>query len=634
MPQVTLAALASALISAIGQALVTAAIGLAVQTAISAIAGGKPKPQRRRLQDRTQTVRQAVAPRQIVLGQSMVGGPIIYMKSTGNNEFLHIVVPLADHEIESVDGLFFGNEEVPLDGNGDATGKYAGHVRMLTRTGAPNQTAFSELVTESGGEWTANDVIEGCAAAYLRLKFSADLFPAGLPPIRFLVSGAKVYDPRVSGHDPDDSTTWAYSDNAALCLAYYLNDDRYGMGAAYGAEILEAELIAAANVCDEAVSLSDGGSESRYTINGVVITDDVPQDVLQDLVNAMAGKAVTIGGTTWNIQAGAFQTPTITLDEDDLRGGIRIQPMLSRQENFNAVRGTFVDPDRDHQPTDFPPVTSAAFQAEDNGEQVFRDVIYPLTNSGAMAQRLAKIALYRVRQPISISYPTGISGWRLQAGDNVMITSARFGFAAKVFEVMETNLVMSDEGDGGLILGVDLVLRETAASVYSWTLDDEQGIDPAPNTTLPNPFSVANPTALNISTTDVAIDTVTLKQPTLTWVSPADRFVVSGGSIEVQWKPSAETGYRSLGQVAGDITVATLPPVQNGTDIDVRLRSINSLGVTAASFAELTNYTIGAAAEGDDAEDWGAVAGANDTTEDWGSVAGANDTTEDWGSVA
>jgi len=612
---------------------VATAVSFAVQTAISSLSS-KPDAPRRRLQDRVQTVRQAVAVRPVVFGQAMVGGPIIYMKSTNNNQFLHIVVPVADHEIESFDGLFFGTEEVPIDGNGDATGKYAGLVRMLTRTGAPGQTAFSDLVTESGGEWRSNDVMQGCAAVYLRLEFNNDKFPAGLPPIRFLVSGRKVYDPRVSGHDPDDSTTWAYSDNAALCLAAYLNDAEYGLGAAYGTEIVEADLTAAANVCDETVTLADGDTSARYTVNGFFKSSAEPREVIEDLVNAMAGKAVNIGGTSWHIQAGAFQTPTITLDEGDLRGPIRVTPMLTAQENFNAVRGTFFDPARDHKPTDFPQVTSATFLAEDNGEQSFVDLELPFTNSAAMAQRLGRIALNRVRQPITMTYPTGIAGWQLQAGDTVMITNARYGFSSKVFEVEDVELITQDDGENGMILGVDLALRETATTVFSWTTGDEQIVDPAPNTTLPNPFSVANPSGLNISTTDVVVGTVTLKQPTLTWLSPADQFVTAGGSIEVQWKPSSASAYRSLGAVSGDVTVATLPPVENGTDIDVRVRSTNSAGVRADSFVELTNYTIGATAEGDDTEDWGAVSVASDTTEDWGSVAGANDTTEDWGSVA
>ena len=281
-----------------------------------------------------------------------------------------------------------------------------------------------------------------------------------------------------------------------------------------------------------------------------------------------------------------------------------------------------------------PPVTSATFQTEDNGEQKFADVSYPFTNSAPMAQRLARIALNRVRQPITIIYPTGIAGWQLQAGDTVMITNERYGFDQKVFEVQDVQLSMDESEQGGIVLGVNLTLRETATTVFSWTTGDEQTSDPAPNTTLPNPFQVANPTALQISTTDVTIDTVTLKQPTLTWVSPADQFVTAGGTIEVQWKPSSASAYRSLGRVSGDITAATLPPVQNGTDIDVRVRSTNSAGVNAPDFAELTNHTVGGAAEGDDSEDWGSVAGAADTTEDWGSVAGSTDTTEDWGAVA
>ena len=45
---------------------------------------------------------------------------------------------------------------------------------------------------------------------------------------------------------------------------------------------------------------------------------------------------------------------------------------------------------------------------------------------------------------------------------------------------------------------VALALRETASAVYSWTgSSEETTVDPAPNSNLPDPFTVANPTLSN-----------------------------------------------------------------------------------------------------------------------------------------
>jgi hypothetical protein len=53
-----------------------------------------------------------------------------------------------------------------------------------------------------------------------------------------------------------------------------------------------------------------------------------------------------------------------------LAGPIRAELRTPRKELFNAVKGTFVDPDRDWQPTDFPFVTNNTYEAQDGGEWI------------------------------------------------------------------------------------------------------------------------------------------------------------------------------------------------------------------------------------------------------------------------
>ncbi|MGO4917627.1 hypothetical protein [Pseudogemmobacter sp. W21_MBD1_M6] len=54
-------------------------------------------------------------------------------------------------------------------------------------------------------------------------------------------------------------------------------DPRHGIGAVIGAEdgLEAASLIEAANICDEAVPLIEGGAEPRYACNGVVTLSTV-----------------------------------------------------------------------------------------------------------------------------------------------------------------------------------------------------------------------------------------------------------------------------------------------------------------------------------------------------------------------
>jgi hypothetical protein len=63
-----------------------------------------------------------------------------------------------------------------------------------------------------------------------------------------------------------------YTNNAALCIAYYLDLPRVdgGFDLQYGRDIDTDQLIAAANVCDETVALAEGGTVPRYTCNGSI----------------------------------------------------------------------------------------------------------------------------------------------------------------------------------------------------------------------------------------------------------------------------------------------------------------------------------------------------------------------------
>jgi hypothetical protein len=242
------------------------AVNAVVAISISAVAGSIFKPKLPKLSDpfagaqRTQTVREPITPWRVIYGQVRTGGAITFLHTTDGNSKLHLIITLAGHEVEEIGDIYFDDEIVPLDGAGEATGKYAGYVRVQKKLGTDTQTAFADLITEASDKWTADHRQRGRACVYVRLTHNSDLFASGIPNITAVIKGKKVYDPRTS--------TTAWSANAALCLADYLTDPVRGLGVDYATRIDETDLIAAANVCDENVTLAAGGTEDRYTMNG------------------------------------------------------------------------------------------------------------------------------------------------------------------------------------------------------------------------------------------------------------------------------------------------------------------------------------------------------------------------------
>jgi hypothetical protein len=526
---------------------------------------------------RTFMFKQALALRQLIYGQIRTSGPIVFIDETGTDrEYSHVIIALAAHQCEEITTVYLNETALTLDGSGNVTApaKYVGFVRVKKHLGTAAQTADADLVSESP-RWTTNHRLRGICYVYVRFKWSAEVFPSGRPNISALVKGKLVYDPR--------TTTTAYSANWALCLGDYLMDTEFGLSVALD-QINDTAWQAAANVADENVTLADSTTEKRYTCNGQIGSDVAPGDAIEQITNAGAGFIGRIGGS-WIIHAGAYRTPTITLDENDIRGPISIQTKVSRAEIFNGGKGVFISPDNDWQAADYPPVVNATYTTEDGGDRIWRDFEWPFTTSNATAQRLTKIALERMRQQIIVRMPCKLTAMQVQAGDNVQISIARMGWTAKVFEVESAKMVPVQQSSG-MALGYDLVLRETASGVWDWANGEETAIDLAPNTNLPDPSDVAAPTSLLLASGSTEIyqqvDGTVIPRIKATWTFPSDVFVTSGGYIRIEFKRTADAVWIPWTLVRGDIVEEYITDVQDGIDYDVRIRSENTMrGVSA-----------------------------------------------------
>jgi len=445
-----------------------------------------PKPQTT-LQNRTVTIREPVVPRDLVYGRTRKGGVIVFLNSSGSdNAVLDLVIVLATHRVNSIGAVYFEGE-VALDAVGTAQGRWAGKVSVEKKFGDASQTAFTALKAALPDKWTENHRLRGCAAIHLRLTYDQDAYPGGIPNITVDLEGKNdIWDPRIQAS--------VYCENPALCLADYMANTTWGIGARVGQldGIDEMALIEAANICDEPVALAGGGAEPRYACNGVITLSEVPKTIIEGLLTSFAGRCAFSGGS-WRIHAGAWRAPSVALTSDHVReAGLTLATRVTMSSNFNGVRGQFVSPENDWQPDDFPAYASAAYLAEDGGEQKWRDISLPFTISATMAQRLAKIELERARRQMTVRLSGKLSAWAATVGDVVTLSYARWGFAAKPFEVQGVSLDLAASGNAALLLP-ELVLRETSPQVYDWAASEAQIYAAAPRTALPNAYDIPAP---------------------------------------------------------------------------------------------------------------------------------------------
>ena len=590
-------------------------------------------------------IKNPAAPRDYVYGETRKGGIVTYLESTGeNNKFLHIIVSMAAHEVESITDFYINDEKLVADpitatvynitlvgsrqvggsegevevynsvysfavpvaldfpvgtityeqyrqifdqsysktlisgqefsgttftsititDKGTDTGyvaddKWKGKVRIEAFTG--NQTAApSTLLAESTlltGVEGAKFIGYGIAYMYIRLEYDVDVFPNGIPVFTAMVKGKKVYDPRTG--------LTGYSANSALCIRDYIVSE-YGLDDAGFVD--DTIFAAAANVCDESVTLAAGGTQPRYEINGVVSSAANPGDILQAMTTSCAG-TLFWGQGKWQLKPGYYTVPTKTLTLDDLRGPITLSTRNSRRDNFNVVRGTFNNSEARYVQEDYPEIKSAAFIAEDNGYENALDLALPLTTNSFMAQRLAKLTLFRGREQMTLSADFGMNAFDVQVGDIISFTNERYGWTEKEFEVLAWNFHPSGEG-GDLV--VSLILQETSSAAFDWNAEESAII--GNNTTLPiEGAGLTINSLIAYASGRVQSDGTIINAAVVSWAKPSSSFV---DSFEIEWKVTTDEVYASTTTRTLSIE---LSPIIDSIEYTFRVRAVSVSGI-------------------------------------------------------
>ena len=638
-------------------------------------------------------VRQPISYRRIIYGNVRAGGVLTYAGLSGsNNEYMHLVLTIAGHELTSIGQVYFEGQLAQYD-TGSPTGliQYPYYDLEIDLGNPSNSSQPFPHLAAAIPDWNSECLQQGCAKAHITLKYDLKVYPNGIPSsIAFDVQGKAIYDPR--------SSTTAYSNNPALVIRDFLTDSRYGLGAA-AATIDDSFTIAAANICDEQIAVAaanqatigectqvvilngigyisatnnlkvgqevtfsnftyatflngitaqvvsvsaasfpghgTGGyaagqgfaisfnyanfghvdtgtatassTQATYTCDGVFDAGQPRGNVLVSLASSMAGFIIP-PGDMWRIIAGAYVTPTVILTQDDFRGPVKMDTLVSKRELANCIQGTFVSPANQWQSSNYPPYVSATAIAEDGGTRIWQTVDLPFTTDGVRTQRIAKIYLERIRQQISLTLACKLTAFMLQPGDTVMVTFAPFGFNEEIFEVVQCQLAQDAQRqedilgvgqDGGLgtdgnsapapqvpTLGVNLSLRQTNSAVYSWNpaTDENTWTQPAQvnleSQLQPEPVTGVSATS-GSGTAIVRQDGLIQDRILVAWTSPADEYVLNGGKIQVWISPHGAGTFTLAGEADGSDTQFYVLNVVDGSLYDVRVTAINAAKVAA-----------------------------------------------------
>lgn len=425
-----------------------------------------------------QIVRQPTPKKRFVFGECMVGGAMFFYEVA--RPWLYIGILIADHEIEAVVDTRIIGKSVPIGPDGAAkvapwfTGaatRFYGSYALGT-----DGQAIDPILAADFPDLPATFRQRGIARAVFKAHFGADRDehevlwgPGGSFEALLVVRGAKVYDPRDAAQRTDDPATWRWSRNAALVIGFYLAHEhggRLGMGG-----IDWGRMAIAAAICDEMAPCADGTWQPRYTIDGVVVMDEQPNQVMAALLTACRGSLVQSAGRV-HLVVDAPRAPVMTLHEGLLAGGFEFRQAKPRREQVNVVRTEFIAPDREYQIANGP-VLADDTMVEGDGELLQATLRLPFTSDHRRAQRIARAYRADARTGRTLAAVVTLEALGLEAQDIVRVEFATFPQASGLYSV-ETVAFADDFST------LQLQLAEWNPEATAWRTEDEMPftIDP------------------------------------------------------------------------------------------------------------------------------------------------------------
>lgn len=382
-------------------------------------------------QERKQVLRAAAAPRTVVYGTTVASGVMVFAEEQPGDqeedELLHMALVVAGHPLDGIGDIWLGDDLVQT---------FEDYVTWEFHN---DRQTVDPFMKKNCPSWKEDMIGKGIAWLRISFKFNAEKFPSGLPNVKMLKRGRRIYDPR--------SGQTVFSDNAALVILDYFRtylkrkDENINWD----------QFKEAANICDEYVPNADGSTEQRYRINGEFEVDEAPSKILDAMLQACGGELTYVAGKH-GLLVGAYYGPaTMTLDESCIAGDIKIVPETSYKERTNTITGTFIDPKQNYVEADFPPVVVKEWVEKDGGE-ITQDMDFRFVASEYQAQRLANIVLRRKRVGRTIEIPCNMKGYKFRPGMYVKVTITQIGM--KNVEMRVTKWSFNPKG------GVNLTLRQ------------------------------------------------------------------------------------------------------------------------------------------------------------------------------
>ena len=562
-------------------------------------------------------------PLPVVYGTRRLGGNIVFLGTSSDNQFLYVVLAMCEGQVarftelyiddtlyatytgsdssygtaQTISSLASASTSVPTNTSnltietdhpvysgteeeeGVETTHYLTNFAFFNGTDdGLNATALTGMSELSSLGWTASHNGKGISHAVFKFKYNSDAFN-GIPKINFVIRG-KLINTNLSG------STYAYSANPAYVLYDYLTSTRYGKGLS-ASDINATAFTTAAGICNTSVTPFSGAStEALFECHTALGNKTKLIDNVKKILSSMRS-FFTFSGGLYTIKVEGTGSSVLSITEDMIIGGIKVQGE-DKQKKYNRVIARFDNSEKNFQPDEaiYPPSdetnVGASFKyatmlANDNNEELHFEMSMPCTVSPYQAEDMAELVLKRSRAGLQISFNATSEAQELIVGDIFQITHSGMGFSTSNFICM--GITLQNNGTVG-VKGLEY-------SADAYTYNTKLQTPSQPTTFLPDPKTVNAPVISSVTSEAVNVTEGNLNViMTVTLRNTPDFFV---DKYEVVYKKSTASIYKSAG--ISSSTVREIP-VESGVTYNVKARAINALGYKSAYVAQ-DHFVIG-----------------------------------------
>ena len=541
----------------------------------------------------------------VIYGERLTGGTRVFMETSGtDNTYLYMSIIMAEGEINNIEEIRIDDKVVTwasalsngteVEVNSSDSNFYKDStslIRVQPFYGTDGQSASSLLSTLDN--WGSNHKLSGLCYLAIRFKWNQDAF-TGIPKVQAKIQGKKVKTYNASLVEQ----TASYQTNPAWCLLDYLTNARYGKGLAVS-EIDLQSFYDASQVCETQVTPYSGGSDINiFDINTAIDTSQNIIDNVREFLKGCRGYLPYTQGK-YSLIIETTGTASITLTEDDIIGGYTLS-IPSKNERFNRVICSFVDPSRNYQVNEvqFPPIDDsglpsadqhATMKTADGGFLLEGRFDFKTITSQYQAEEMAEVILRRSREALTLGITVSFDAYDLAIADIVNISHSSIGFSSKPFRIM--GITFNED----FTIGLSLV--EHQDSHYTWATKVQATT--VPSTNLPNPFNVQPPASVTLDDQLIEYNdgTVIVALNVTIGASP-DSFV---DYYQVEYKLSTDSDYIIYAQGSG-LNHRVLNVIDQNV-YDVRVKAVSSIG-SSSTYVTAQRTIIGAIEPPQDVEDF------------------------------